>query len=76
MLKMKGSKEFLAWWEHWMSRIHPYRIVGQPEVAKSLDVSRKGYMSSGATKEEGGDSCGSDRRAPHFDYARKSKYVR
>ena len=25
MLKMKGNKEFIQWWEHWMSRIHPNR---------------------------------------------------
>jgi hypothetical protein len=23
MLKIRGNKEFVQWWDHWMSRIHP-----------------------------------------------------
>ncbi len=30
MLKIKGNKEFVAWWEHWMSRIHPKQVSGTP----------------------------------------------
>jgi hypothetical protein len=25
MLKIRGNKEFIQWWEHWMSRIHSNR---------------------------------------------------
>ena len=30
MLKIRGNKEFVQWWEHWMSRIHPNR--GGPQT--------------------------------------------
>ena len=25
MVKIRGNKEFIQWWEHWMSRIHSNR---------------------------------------------------
>jgi hypothetical protein len=25
MLKIRGNKEFVQWWDHWMARIHPHR---------------------------------------------------
>lgn len=25
MLRIRGNKEFVQWWEHWMSRIHANR---------------------------------------------------
>ena len=30
MLKIRGNKEFVQWWDHWMSRIHPNR--GGPQT--------------------------------------------
>jgi hypothetical protein len=36
MLKIKGNKEFVAWWEHWMARIHPNRTpAGDPKLVNS-----------------------------------------
>ncbi|MGC2195937.1 MAG: hypothetical protein WA628_14765 [Terriglobales bacterium] len=36
MLKIRGNKEFVEWWEHWMSRIHPNRaLVGEGKPAKA-----------------------------------------
>ena len=37
---MKGNKEFLAWWDHWMSRIHPNRTLGHPGKANTNDVAQ------------------------------------
>jgi hypothetical protein len=50
MLKMKGNKEFLAWWEHWMSRIHPHRTFDQPARA---EVIRKGSRWKSETDDAG-----------------------
>ncbi len=36
MLRIKGNKEFVAWWEHWMARIHPPRPqASDPQSGKS-----------------------------------------
>jgi hypothetical protein len=29
MLRIRGNKEFVQWWEHWMSRIHANRRAPQ-----------------------------------------------
>lgn len=50
MLKMKGNKEFLAWWEHWMSRIHPNRTFHQPA---RTEVIRKGSKWNSQPEETG-----------------------
>lgn len=42
MLKIKGNKEFVAWWEHWMARIHPSRTqASNPKSANSRTKARR-----------------------------------
>ena len=33
MLRIRGNKEFVQWWEHWMSRIHANR--GAPSTKRA-----------------------------------------
>jgi len=35
---IKGNKEFIEWWEHWMSRIH-----SKPPFAETLDRVRANH---------------------------------
>ncbi len=37
MLKIRGNKEFIQWWEHWMSRIHSNRYGVETTSAERSD---------------------------------------
>lgn len=39
MLKIRGNKEFIQWWEHWMSRLHSNR--SGPATTSSARPSRE-----------------------------------
>jgi hypothetical protein len=42
MLKITGNKEFIEWWEHWMSRIHPHRSsVDEGKGTKAPSANKK-----------------------------------
>lgn len=44
MLRIRGNKEFVQWWEHWMSRIHANRSRPQtkPTDRPSEEPGREG----------------------------------
>ena len=64
MFRIKGNKEFVTWWEHWMSRIHPNRARGSP--AKSGE--NQGTRTKGSDRN---DTRESKVRGAHFSSARE-----
>jgi len=44
MLRIRGNKEFVQWWEHWMSRIHANRsgLKRSPQLGRVRNPDMKG----------------------------------
>lgn len=44
MLRIRGNKEFVQWWEHWMSRIHANRSGRKrsPQIGQVKNPDMKG----------------------------------
>jgi hypothetical protein len=49
MFKISGNKEFVQWWEHWMSRLHANRPERQARPEAEIELNQKG--SDGGPKQ-------------------------
>src|SRR5437868_13973346 len=65
MLKIKGNKEFVTWWDYWMARIHPNQVSGTP--AKSSENQGHRTKRSDRNKDEREPKA----RGAHFSSARE-----
>ena len=52
MLRIRGNKEFVQWWEHWMSRIHANRS-GPPTKPTDRPAKESGRESKQRENKQG-----------------------
>ena len=65
MLKITGNKEFIEWWEHWMSRIHPHRSsVDEGKGTKAPSANKKPTNTN--KKKEAASRVSEDAGRPRF----------
>jgi hypothetical protein len=52
MLNIKGNREFVKWWDLWMSRIHPNRdSISENQPATNTRTNQKGVDSQSRARE-------------------------
>jgi hypothetical protein len=64
MFKIKGNKEFVTWWEHWMARIHPNPGSGTPAKCRENQDTRTKHS------DRNNDTQEPKVRGAHFTSAR------
>jgi hypothetical protein len=66
MLKLTGNKEFIEWWEHWMSRIHPNRSSVNEGKGAKLPNADKEPAETNKKKEDAASQVSADPGSARF----------